>query len=243
FGIIMLFLAIFAYIIVTESLDTIEKESIRTNRDPDMLSITKAQAELGFSLSEAFKSFRFWTINLSLMLGVLTYQGILTQLTQYLSDEGMSYKMATGCLMMIAFMGIIGKITFGRASETYTARKTLILSFFFQTIGVFVLCISGSNYILFLGCFVYGLGFGAFGALIPLMVVEQFGMKNIGSMMGINQFLSAITMAIAPLIAGIIHDNTGSYRNAFIGIGVLFLVSILLSWISKYGKAPKDLDI
>ena len=75
------------------------------------------------------------------------------------------------------------------------------------------------------------------------MVVEQFGMKNIGSMMGINQFLSAITMAIAPLIAGIIHDNTGSYRNAFIGIGVLFLFSILLSWISKYGKAPKDLDI
>ena len=243
FGIIMLFLAIFAYIIFTESLDTIEKESIRTNRDPNLMSITKAQAELGFSLSEAFKSFRFWTINLSLMFGVLTYQGILTQLTQYLSDEGMSYKMATGCLMMIAFMGIIGKITFGRASETYTARKTLILSFFFQTIGVFVLCISGSNYILFLGCFVYGLGFGAFGALIPLMVVEQFGMKNIGSMMGINQFLSAITMAIAPLIAGIIHDNTGSYRNAFIGIGVLFLVSILLSWVSKYGKAPKDLDI
>ena len=62
------------------------------------------------------------------MIGVLTYQGILTQLTQFLEDEGMRTNLATTCLMMIAVMGVIGKITFGRASEIFSARKTLILS-------------------------------------------------------------------------------------------------------------------
>ncbi len=56
--------------------------------------------------------------------------------------------MATSCLMMIAIMGVIGKITFGRASESFTARKTLILSIFFQGVGTLILCISGNSTIL-----------------------------------------------------------------------------------------------
>ncbi|MEC7837527.1 MAG: MFS transporter [Chloroflexota bacterium] len=238
FGSIMLFLAIISYFIISESMADIENESRRTNRNLDSLNLVKKQAAIGFSIYEALKSFRFWTISVALMIGVLTYQGILTQLTQYLEDEGMSQNIATSCLMMIAIMGVIGKITFGRASETFTARKTLILSIFFQAIGTLVLCVSGSSLILWIGCFVYSLGFGAFGALISLTVVEQFGMKNIGSMMGFNAFLTSITMALGPLVAGIIHDQTGSYRNAFLGIAILFFVSMFLVWVSKFGEEP-----
>ena len=82
FGSIMLFLGIFSYFIISESLDLVESESIRTNKDLDSISLAKKQSKLGFEFKEALRSFRFWTINLSLMIGVLTYQGILTQLTQ-----------------------------------------------------------------------------------------------------------------------------------------------------------------
>ena len=61
-------------------------------------------------------------------------------------------------------------------------------------------------------------------------------MKNIGSMMGLNAFLTSITMALGPLVAGIIHDQTGSYRNAFFGIALLFFVAMFLVWVSKYSK-------
>ena len=162
FGGIMLFLALSSYFIISESLEDVEKESIRTNRNLDYLALAKKQSSLGFSAKEAINSFRFWAINISLMIGVLTYQGILTQLTQFLEDEGMSQNVATSCLMMIAVMGVIGKITFGRVSETYSARKTLILCIFFQAIGTLVLCSSGSTTILWLGCFIYGLGFGSY---------------------------------------------------------------------------------
>jgi len=238
FGSIMLVLAIFSYFVISESMEDVEKESIRTNRGLDFLDLVKKQSAIGYSIKQALKSFRFWTISVSLTIGVLTYQGILTQLTQYLEDEGMSQNIATSCLMMIAIMGVIGKITFGRASESFTARKTLILSIFFQAIGTLVLCMSGNSLILWIGCFIYALGFGAFGALISLTIVEQFGMKNIGSMMGLNAFLTSITMALGPLTAGIIHDRTGSYKNAFLGIAILFFIAMFLAWISKYGKEP-----
>ena len=80
-------------------------------------------------------------------------------------------------------------------------------------------------------------------ALIPLIIVEQFGMKNLGSLMGINQFLTSIPMAVSPLIAGLVHDQTGSYRNAFLGISILFIFSIILVWLSKFGKGPNNLNI
>ena len=243
FGSIMLFLGIFSYFIISESLDLVESESIRTNKDLDSISLAKKQSKLGFEFKEALRSFRFWTINLSLMIGVLTYQGILTQLTQFLEDEGMRTNLATTCLMMIAVMGVIGKITFGRASEIFSARKTLILSMFFQTIGTIVLCIDSGEILLWIGCFIYGLGFGAFGALIPLIIVEQFGMKNLGSLMGINLMLTSITMAIGPLVAGMIHDQTRSYINAFLCIYILFILAIILVCLSKFGKGPSDLDV
>jgi len=58
--------------------------------------------------------------------------------------------------------------------------------------------------------------------------------------MGINAFLTSITMALGPLIAGIIHDQTGSYRNAFLGIAGLFFIAMFLVWISKYGREPNS---
>ena len=96
FGIIMLMLAITAYFIMSESTILIEKESIRTNRNIEYLDLVKKQSKWGFDLSEAIRSFRFWAINISLMIGVLTYQGILTQLTQYLEDEGMTESISIG---------------------------------------------------------------------------------------------------------------------------------------------------
>ena len=63
------------------------------------------------------------------------------------------------------------------------------------------------------------------------------------SLMGINLMLTSITMAIGPLVAGMIHDQTGSYRNAFLGISILFILAIILVWLSKFGKGPSDLDV
>ena len=53
-------------------------------------------------------------------------------------------------------------------------------------------------------------------------------------------FLTSITMALGPLIAGMIHDQSGSYRNAFIGIAILFFIAMFLAWISKYGREPNS---
>ena len=50
-------------------------------------------------------------------------------------------------------------------------------------------------------------------------------------------------MAVSPLIAGLVHDQTGSYRNAFLSISILFIFSIILVWLSKFGKGPNNLNI
>ena len=77
------------------------------------------------------------------------------------------------------------------------------------------------------GIFVFGLGFGGLGALLVLIVQEAFGMKEFGSIQGVVQVAMTGSMAAAPVLAGWIHDRTGSFSAAFLIIAAVFVVAIL----------------
>jgi cyanate permease len=71
------------------------------------------------------------------------------------------------------------------------------------------------------------LGFGALGALLALVVQEAFGMKAFGSILGVVQMAMIGSMAGAPVLAGAIHDRTGSFSSAFLIIAGIFVAAIV----------------
>jgi len=71
---------------------------------------------------------------------------------------------------------------------------------------------------------------GAFGVLIPLLMLESLGIRRFGSLMGIAGVLSTLGYAAGPVVTGWIHDSTGSYVTAiwlFIGVSILCVVACL----------------
>ena len=112
-------------------------------------------------------------------------------------------------------MGIGSKLVFGRASEMITARNATIISISLQTVGVLLIATFDSYQLIWAGILVFALGFGGLGALIVLVVQEAFGMKEFGGIMGVVQVGMIISGTGAPLMAGAIHDLTGSFDAAF----------------------------
>ena len=80
---------------------------------------------------------------------------------------------------------------------------------------------------MWIGIFVFGMGFGGLGVLLVLIVQEAFGMKAFGSIQGIVQISYTLSIAIAPFLAGRIHDQTGSFSLAFLIIAVIFILAIV----------------
>jgi MFS family permease len=74
-----------------------------------------------------------------------------------------------------------------------------------------------------------GFGYGVRIALTPVVLIEFFGLGNLGTMLGVFFTASAISAVCGPLVAGLIIDWTGSYQwgVAFaLGMGVLGFIAV-----------------
>jgi MFS family permease len=226
FGLIMAALAAVALFIIVEDEEKIENEMKRTGRS-EQAQIARAAARAGVTVRQALANRNFWLIMIGLVAATFTYQGVLTQLRQHFEESGFAPAIATTAVSAIAGMGIASKLAFGRASEKITARIATIISVALQGIGVFIIATVDTSALMWVGIFVFGLGFGGLGALIVLVVQEAFGMKEFGGIMGLMQVGMIASGTGAPLIAGAIHDSTDSFDTAFLIVVAIFIVGIV----------------
>ena len=225
FGVIMGALAVMALFVIVEDEKKVESEMKRTGRG-DQAQIARAAAQAGVTLKQALRNRNFWLVTVGLVAATFTYQGVLTQLRQHFEESGFTPAMATTAVSTIAGMGIFSKLAFGRASEKITARIATILSIGLQMVGVLIMAQVDASHLLWLGIFVFGLGFGGLGALALLVVQEMFGMKEFGGIMGIMQVGMIASGTGAPMMAGAIHDSSGSFDSAFLIVAAIFVVGI-----------------
>ena len=225
FGVIMGALAVMALFVIVEDEKKVESEMKRTGRG-DQAQIARAAAQAGVTLKQALRNRNFWLVTVGLVAATFTYQGVLTQLRQHFEESGFTPAMATTAVSTIAGMGIFSKLAFGRASEKITARIATILSIALQMVGVLIIAQVDASHLLWLGIFVFGLGFGGLGALALLVVQEMFGMKEFGGIMGIMQVGMIAAGTGAPMMAGAIHDSSGSFDSAFLIVAAIFVVGI-----------------
>ena len=225
FGVIMGALAVMVLFVIVEDEKKVESEMKRTGRG-DQAQIARAAAQAGVTLKQALRNRNFWLVTVGLVAATFTYQGVLTQLRQHFEESGFTPAMATTAVSTIAGMGIFSKLAFGRASEKITARIATILSIGLQMVGVLIIAQVDASHLLWLGIFVFGLGFGGLGALALLVVQEMFGMKEFGGIMGIMQVGMIASGTGAPMMAGAIHDSSGSFDSAFLIVAAIFVVGI-----------------
>jgi MFS family permease len=57
-----------------------------------------------------------------------------------------------------------------------------------------------------------GFGYGVRIALTPVVLIELFGLANLGAVLGTFFTASAISAALGPLLAALVIDHTGSYK-------------------------------
>ena len=232
FGAIMAVLALITLLVIVEDDSAAEAEMRRTGRG-DQVMAARAAVRAGITVRQALRNRNFWLIMIGLVAATFTYQGVLTQLRQHFEESGFAPVLATTAVSIIAGMGIGSKLAFGRASELITARIATVISVALQATGVVILATADSQAFLWAGIFVFGLGFGGLGALIVLVVQEAFGMKEFGGIIGAMQVGMIVSGAGAPLMAGALHDATGSFDSAFLIVAGIFTVGIVALLLAR----------
>jgi len=167
-----------------------------------------------------------------------TYAVVVTQLIPHLESQGISSGAAATGVMLLSMFGIASKLIFGRLSETITARWAMAISLAFQSAALFLLIIVGGSAAVWFVIAFYGMGMGAMGALLPLTVVEAYGMRHFGTILGVTSMPSVIPIIVGPLMAGMIFDTYGTYDIAFGIMGLMFALGALAMAMARRPVTP-----
>ena len=183
----------------------------------------------GMSSRGALQSRSFYLVVVSLTLAQLTYLSVMTQVVPHLENVGFDRTRAAAALSAMAVCGMGGKFLLGWMTERVPSRFVLILSLALQVAGLAILLAAGGGGAVWLFVPVFGVGFGALGALMPLLVQETFGLREFGAIFGLVNFFTQGASIVGPPLVGLSFDVTGAYTVAFTTIAMLFVVAAVFA--------------
>jgi len=198
----------------------------------------------GYTLSQALRTKLFYSILMAAVCGGFTYSALLPQVYPHLVINGISEGTAALAVTVFATCGMFGKFVLGAFSDKYGPRLALIIDLVGQSVFVCLMVYAGKEIPLWLVIPFMGFFLGAFGALYQLIVMESFGVRYFGSIMGVVAVASAIPSFTGPVLAGLSYDSTEAYGLAFFATGIIFAIGALsLAVAGQPITDPEDLVV
>jgi len=201
---------------------------------------TEAYAENeGWPLHFALRSKTFWWIAATYFLAPLAQGGILQHQVPLVIEAGISPTVAAMALGITAGMGGLGKLVFGRISETLPFHYVATLCFGLQALAVLLLLTIKSVAVVWLYVILYGFSMGGIIVLLPLVVGHFFGLAAFGTLVGAVSFIQGIGASGGAFISGLMYDYFGSYQYALILFLCIYLIAIATIFMAGKPKAFK----
>ena len=159
---------------------------------------------------------------------------LLTHLVPHAMDMGFSSVEAAIIISLIGAGAIPGRVLLGSIADKMGRKSTTLICAILQ--GGAVLWLSWSNHLwmLYIFALIYGFVNGGMGASMAALIVDTFGLGNIGTIVGVLEIGFGIGAATGPIIGGIIFDISNSYFMAFLsGAITMFVIAFLISLIRR----------
>lgn len=187
-----------------------KEEGETEQRSPSLHSLSGHN----LTLAEARKTTAFWCMAVSFALLSAVSHGCITHFAPLLTDQGLSPQQAASALMLLAAMGVLGRIIAGYLVDRLPAH--LVAGGLFLGVVIGLVAAFGAQDITLALVFaaMIGLGFGAETDLMPYLIAHHFGLASFGKIFGWIYGAFAFGGMLGPLLMGKVFDATGSYDIA-----------------------------
>ncbi len=197
-----------------------EVKSPVDNRNTDALQQktggVESAAAPGLTLRQAVQ-----TTNFKLLVVVWIFYSsciftIMTHMVPHALDLGINPLHAASLVSVIGFATIPGRIGMGIVSDKTGRKPVAVFCALLMALSLILLLFSKNLQTLYIFAVIYGLGYGGLGPPTVALVGDTFGVRHLGTIMGILEIAWVIGASLGPLMAGYIYDSTGTYYLAFI---------------------------
>ncbi|MFP4609026.1 MAG: MFS transporter [Candidatus Aenigmatarchaeota archaeon] len=187
--------------------------------------------EEGYTLKGALKTKHFWVIYFMFLVAQFSAMTITVHIVPYSMDVGIPSFYAATLLTAVGIANIFGRIFGGWTSDKLGVIKGVTIFFLLQSIAIFSLPVSTLLWILYPVALLFGLAYGGWVMIYPVIISRLFGTEHSGEILGALGTVAGIGGSLGPLFAGYIFDLTGVYDLAFLVSGVMCVGALALSLV------------
>ena len=164
------------------------------------------------SLGGIVRSFEFLMLYVSWVLATIALFVPLVFLPAYVVAHGGSQLAGAALLSLLGGVSVLGRLGIGVFANRIGTTRLFKASVLLMALS-YVLWMTAPSYVWLVAfAIVLGLGYGLRIALMPAVLIELFGVQNLGAILGTFFTASGISAVLGPLLAGFIVDATSSYQ-------------------------------
>jgi MFS family permease len=178
--------------------------------DPPQPAPTRARPA-GASVRAAVRSRRFIALYAACLICSFGVFVPFVHLVPYARDHGVAASTAVLLLGMIGIGSTAGRFFLGGLADRIGRQSSLLSMFAGMAIALSIWLVSAGVWSLAAFAFVYGVFYGGWVAVLPAVVMDQFGGRNVSGIIGILYSSVAFGTLIGPSAAGFAFDWTGNY--------------------------------
>jgi MFS family permease len=197
--------------------------------------------EVEFTLRQAMSTPAYWLLIAAMSVRMVGFSAILTHGVPFLTDMGLDPLKAASVLGIIILTStptrLIGGFLMDR-TQIQRLRFVMVGAFLLQAAGITAFLLDQTMAMVYVFLILFWVGVGLALPLEAGLRARYFGRKAFGSIEGTSMIFTIPVAVLAPLYAGWIYDNTGSYIPAFTLFAILFGISAVLVSLAYPPKPP-----
>jgi MFS family permease len=189
--------------------------------------------EQNWTVRAAMRTRSFWGLAWVFSLTSIGMFSITVQSVVYLIDRGFSPLVAASAFGFAAMLSVFGIVSTGAIADRFGPRRTVSVTFAGSISGVLILFLMSwypQQSLLVAYVLVFGLCQGARGPIISSMSARLFPGGQTASIYGILYACNALGAGTGALLAGLMHDLSGSYQPGFVISVCALLLAVLPFW-------------
>jgi OFA family oxalate/formate antiporter-like MFS transporter len=195
----------------------------------------------GSSVREAITSRRFIGLYAACLICSFGLFVPFVHLVPYALDHGVAQSLAVALLGMIGVGSTAGRFFLGGLADRMGRQHALIAMFAGMALSLAIWAFSTNFWGLAAFAFAYGIFYGGFVAILPALVMDYFGGRNVSAIIGVLYTSVALGTLTGPSAAGFAFDFSHSYMLPILAsVGANVVAAAIVAFISE-AAAPKGL--
>lgn len=232
------YLAVVVFLVSFPLLFLIIRDKPETSGDRSSSELAQDELpseEVGLSVRDAVQEGRFWFLAIGFLFVAIGNSGVLVHLPPLLTDAGLSPEKAALYAGLLGIGVAFGRVIAGYFLDIFHAPYVAIF-FLIGPLLAFSFFLAGFDPAwAFVPTLLFGIGMGAEFDVIPFLVTRYFGLKNFGTLYGIQISTFSVGTGLGVAIMGFGSDKFGSYDPTLVvSIVALLLGSVLIARLGRY---------